>query len=440
MSFIIDRQTISDLGIMSVPHGRAVVSLFGPARTAAGDAKLREMLSSPLGDCARINSRASMIEYFATHGTDFPFEGDWFDSAHAYLSDEDSRQRSSLSAGAGLRGWLARLMNADTGYAAVLAGARAVARIARTSRSFLQNLCSDSSLTGFRTAVPDMLKASEDLCTVFPDGEKWSFSKLVAIDAVLHGPLAQKALMLLDFLGTADACISIAQASLRLGFHRAEVMDDGDDTLEIKGLRHPLLEAAVPNDIQIGARQGNVLFLTGANMAGKSTLMKALGIAVYLAHSGFPVPAESMRISLRDGICTAINLPDDISRGYSHFYSEVRRLKRVAMLVGAGRRMLVIFDELFRGTNVKDAYDGTLEVVRRFASIPSSIFLVSTHIVEVAEALKQSSGNISYRYLPTVMHGSVPHYTYKLEEGVTSDRHGRLIIRNEGLLDILQSK
>ena len=438
MSFIIDRQTLTDLGIMSVTHGRAVVSLFGPARTAAGDAKLRDMICSPLDDCARIDSRASMIEYFAQHGTEFPFEGEWFDTALAYISDEDSRQRSSLTTGSGLRGWLARLMNADTGYAAVLSGARSMARIARASRTFLDSVSSD--VTGLKAALPDMRKASEELCALFPEGEKWSFSKLVAIDAALHGPLGQRALSLLDFLGTTDACISVAQASRKLGFHRAEVLEDGSNTLEINGLRHPLLEKGVPNDISLGGQRGNVLFLTWANMAGKSTLMKALGIAVYLAHTGFPVPAESMKISLRDGICTAINLPDDISRGYSHFYSEVRRLKRVAMLVGSGRRMLVIFDELFRGTNVKDAYDGTLEVVKRFARIPGSIFLVSTHIVEVAEALGKSSDNISYRYLPTVMHGSVPEYTYRLEEGVTSDRHGRLIIRNEGLLDILESK
>ena len=178
----------------------------------------------------------------------------------------------------------------------------------------MKSLSSDSKLIELWPALPDMLKVSEELCAVFPEGERWSFSKLVATDAALHGPLADRALGLLDFLGKTDACISVAEASLKLGFHRAEVLEDGLDTLEIKGLRHPLLQAGVPNDIQLGAEKGNVLFLTGANMAGKSTLMKALGIAVYLAHVGFPVPAESMRLSLRDGICTAINLPDDISR------------------------------------------------------------------------------------------------------------------------------
>ena len=235
---------------MSVTHGRAVVSLFGPARTAAGDAKLRDMICSPLDDCARIDSRASMIEYFAQHGTEFPFEGEWFDTALAYISDEDSRQRSSLTTGSGLRGWLARLMNADTGYAAVLSGARSMARIARASRTFLDSVSSD--VTGLKAALPDMRKASEELCALFPEGEKWSFSKLVAIDAALHGPLGQRALSLLDFLGTTDACISVAQASRKLGFHRAEVLEDGSNTLEINGLRHPLLEKGVPNDISLG--------------------------------------------------------------------------------------------------------------------------------------------------------------------------------------------
>ncbi len=71
-------------------------------------------------------------------------------------------------------------------------------------------------------------------------------------------------------------------------------------------------------------------FLTGANMAGKSTFIKPLGIAMYLGHMGFPVPASRMEFAVRDGIFTTINLPDNLSRGASHFYAEVLRIKNVA--------------------------------------------------------------------------------------------------------------
>ena len=64
--------------------------------------------------------------------------------------------------------------------------------------------------------------------------------------------------------------------------------------------------------------------------------------------------------------------------------------------------------------------------------------MISTHIIEAGEELKKLCNNIEYIYLPTVMEGSVPRYTYKLEKGITADRHGMIIIRNEGILDILK--
>lgn len=175
-------------------------------------------------------------------------------------------------------------------------------------------------------------------------------------------------------------------------------------------------------------------------MAGKSTFMKTFGIAVFLAHVGFPVPAASMRFSVRDGLFTTINLPDNLNRGYSHFYAEVRRLKRVAQSVNRWPRLVVIFDELFRGTNVKDAFDATVAVTEAFSHIKGAIFMISTHIIEAGEELKGKCGNIGYIYLPTVMKGSMPEYTYRLEKGITEDRHGMLIIRNEGILNILKKR
>lgn len=181
-----------------------------------------------------------------------------------------------------------------------------------------------------------------------------------------------------------------------------------------------------------------LLFLTGANMAGKSTLMKSVGISIYLAHIGFPVAAASMTFSVREGFYSSINVADDIDLGYSHFYAEVIRVKRAAEAASTGKRLLLMFDELFKGTNVKDAYDGTLAVTAGFSEYQDCLFIVSTHIIEVGEALKDRS-NIQFAYMPTVMDGSRPRYTYQLQEGITEDRQGMMIIRNEGILELIGS-
>jgi DNA mismatch repair ATPase MutS len=202
-------------------------------------------------------------------------------------------------------------------------------------------------------------------------------------------------------------------------------------------LYHPALKQAVGNSITM-EQQKNVLFLTGANMAGKSTLMKAVGIGVYLAHMGFPVAALDMSFSVRDGLYTSINVADNISLGYSHFYAEVVRVKQVAEAVARGKRLMVMFDELFKGTNVKDAFDGTLAVTEAFAGYTDCLFIVSTHIIEVGEELKKLP-NIHCVYMPTIMEGNYPRYTYQLQEGITEDRQGMLIIQNEGILELIES-
>ena len=205
--------------------------------------------------------------------------------------------------------------------------------------------------------------------------------------------------------------------------------------LDARGLCHPCIPGAVGNDLCMH-EQSNVLFLTGANMAGKSTLMKAIGIGMYLAHLGFPVAAGSLSFSVRQGIYSSINVADNISLGYSHFYAEVVRVRQAAEAAASGKRLLLMFDELFKGTNVKDAYDGTLTVTEAFSQYRDCLFIVSTHIIEVGEALAGYS-NIHLVYFPTFMEGSRPRYTYKLQEGITADRQGMMIIRNEGILELL---
>lgn len=149
-------------------------------------------------------------------------------------------------------------------------------------------------------------------------------------------------------------------------------------------------------------------------MAGKSTLMKAFAIAVYLAHMGFPVPAKGMKFTPYDGIYTSINVPDDLNKGYSHFYAEVLRVKKVAQSISSNKELLVIMDELFKGTNVKDAYDGTVAIVDAFSKRKGA-FIIATHIMEAGETLRENNNKLFFKFLPTILEERVPTYPYILE-------------------------
>jgi DNA mismatch repair ATPase MutS len=243
---------------------------------------------------------------------------------------------------------------------------------------------------------------------------------------------------MLQFIYRLDVYIAIARTAVDKQFCFPKVLERKEDGLRMEEVYHPLLKKPVANSIAI-ARDRNIIFLTGANMAGKSTLMKTLGIAVFLAHAGFPVPAKSMEFSVMDGLFTTINLSDNLGTGTSHFYAEVMRIKRVAKELSMSKNLFIIFDELFRGTNVKDAYEATIEVISAFSKRASSMFVVSTHIIEAGEVLKEKCSNLQFLYLPTLMQGTAPLYPYTITEGITNDRHGMIIIQNEGILEILNA-
>jgi DNA mismatch repair ATPase MutS len=266
-------------------------------------------------------------------------------------------------------------------------------------------------------------------------GNKISFGAVTAFDILMRVKEKDKIMAVLNFIYLLDVYISVAQVANKRGFVFPVAHPRGSNVLKVQGVYHPELKHPVANDLTMHANK-SVVFLTGANMAGKSTFLRAFSTAVYVAHMGFPVAAKSLDFSVMDGVLTTINLPDNLGVGASHFYAEVLRVKKVASELGAGKSLFVLFDELFRGTNVKDAHEGTVAVTKAFAGKKDSLFLISSHIVEAGDELKQKP-NIGFHYLPTRMNGTVPEYTYTLEEGITDDRHGMIIIRNEGILESL---
>jgi DNA mismatch repair ATPase MutS len=261
--------------------------------------------------------------------------------------------------------------------------------------------------------------------------------QLARYDHLIRHTLRDEVEQILDFIYHLDVYIAVSDTARSRNFSYAKALPKEQYVFKTFALFHPALEKAVPNPLHLHEDE-NVLFLTGANMAGKSTFMKSLGIALYMAHMGFPVAARELQFSVRNGLYTSINVPDNLQLGYSHFYAEVLRVKNVAEKVAEGNDLLIIFDELFKGTNVKDAYDATLAVTKEFSTYRNSFFVISTHIIEVGNMLQQECDNLQFSYLPTVMEGSVPRYPYTLTTGITNDRHGMLIIENERILEMIE--
>ncbi len=234
-----------------------------------------------------------------------------------------------------------------------------------------------------------------------------------------------------------DGYRSMALAGHDLAFSFPEILDTDAPVFEAEELYHPLLQKPVSYPVHLYTEK-NFLFLTGANMAGKSTFIKAVGVATYLAHLGMAVPAKSLRLCFFDGLLSNIHVVDNIVKGESYFYNEVQRIKNTILKIGDGKKWLVLIDELFKGTNVDDAMRCSTVVIEGLLKIRTSLFILSTHLYEIAGALK-TYPNIQFNYFETAIHEGTLVFNYHLKPGVSTDRLGYLILQKEGIMELLAS-
>ena len=243
-------------------------------------------------------------------------------------------------------------------------------------------------------------------------------------------------LSLLQIHAQMDAWYGMAMAVKKHGLSFPEFVESAQPFVEANGLYHALLQQPVAYDVLMN-RQTNFLFLTGANMAGKSTFIKSVGVAVFLAHIGMAVPAKKMELSLFDGMLSNINVIDNIAKGESYFFNEVQRIKSTIQKVNDGRKWLILIDELFKGTNVQDAMKCSSTVIEGLLKIKNSLFILSTHLYEIAEALKVHP-NIRFNYFETTVENDQLIFNYQLRQGISNDRLGYLILKKEGVVKMLE--
>lgn len=243
-------------------------------------------------------------------------------------------------------------------------------------------------------------------------------------------------LELLHIFAHIDAWYGMAMAVVNLNLVYPEIIESSQPTLEVNGLYHLLLNNPVSYDVKLDDRT-NFLFLTGANMAGKSTFIKAVGGAVFLAHTGMGVPAKKMRLSVFDGMLSNINVIDNIMKGESYFFNEVQRIKATVKKVSDGKKWLILIDELFKGTNVQDAMKCSTAVIEGFLKITDSLFILSTHLYEIGDELRRYP-NISFNYFETAVIDDQLSFNYQLRKGISDDRLGYLILQKEGVVKMLE--
>jgi hypothetical protein len=202
--------------------------------------------------------------------------------------------------------------------------------------------------------------------------------------------------------------------------------------LAAKGLTHPLLPlaTAVPNDVLLDAAHP-LIIVSGPNMAGKSTLLRAVGLNVVLAECGAPVCCSSLALSPL-AVGASITVQDSLQSGLSRFYAEIQRLKQITDLADGPQPTLFLLDELLSGTNSHDRRVGT-EALLRGLLARNAIGLITTHdlaLTEIAQALNNDAANMHFgdRFSAGELH-----FDYKLTPGIADSTNALQLMRSIGL-------
>jgi DNA mismatch repair protein MutS len=228
-----------------------------------------------------------------------------------------------------------------------------------------------------------------------------------------------------------EACLSVSQGIIKHALVFPSFTETG---FVVKELFHPLLKNPVKNDL-VASR--NTILLTGPNMSGKSTFLKAVSLCVYLGHTGLAVPAAQASMPFFSTISVAINLTDSIVSGYSHFMTEVITLKNVVEEAKNETRCFAVFDELFRGTNIEDALEISRATIAGLTRFTNSLFFISTHLHQLRDMEEIKTGEVSSWFIDCSLNNNTPVFTYKLKEGWSDLKIGRILFEKEGLNQLL---
>ena len=275
---------------------------------------------------------------------------------------------------------------------------------------------------------------------VFAQGlAMWDFHVLAALER-WQAQSGDRARGWLNALGQAEALAALAVLRHDQPDWAFPALDPAADRLEAKGLGHPLLpgDVRVTNDVEVGPA-GSFLLVTGSNMSGKSTLLRAIGTNAVLAGAGGPVCAESMRLPpVR--LWTSMRVEDSLERGQSYFFAEILRLKAVVDAARQdsardGTRLLYLLDEILQGTNTFERQVAARRVIGYLVE-RGAIGAVSTHDLTLADTPEMRAAARMIHFAETIErgeHGPVMRFDYSARSGIATSSNALRLMEIVGL-------
>jgi DNA mismatch repair ATPase MutS len=211
-----------------------------------------------------------------------------------------------------------------------------------------------------------------------------------------------------------------------------ELSSNGRATFEAIALNHPLIPApvSIANDLALNGEH-RMLIVSGSNMSGKSTLLRAVGLNAVLAWAGGPVAASSLTTSQLQ-IGASIRVTDSLQDHRSRFFAEITKVRQIVDLTKIGQPVLFLLDELLSGTNSHDRRLGAAGIVKELLRA-NSIGLITTHDLALANIEHDLSFGVGNVHFEDYMNGNEMLFDYKLKPGVVARSNAIELMRAVGL-------
>jgi DNA mismatch repair ATPase MutS len=437
MALYLDDTTLTDLSIFEANDGNSIFSRFNTTRTQGGERYLKQYFSSPFNDVNTIQAVQSLIKTFVDQSESWPTD---IGNGTVFFMDKFLKYRfSPFGSNIHFLDRLTYMVINREDYRVLRFNAKVFGDFFRGIKkihSLIQGISLpvqyryiQDKISAILEVEPMMKLAATETGHVFTSKENFFYCfHLRLLRNEIHD--------LMDIYYRLEAWFSMAKAVKDYKLVFPEFSDSNKPYVAVNGLYNLMVEKPKTCEVSLDDRQ-RLLFLTGSNMAGKSTLIKAVGLAIYLGHLGMGVPAASMELTTFDGLSSNINIADDVTKGQSYFFNEVLRVKETILKIRSGKKWMILVDELFKGTNIVDAMQCSIDVIDGFSKVENALFVISTHLYEIANDL-QHAESIKFKHMETIVEGDQFRFTYQLIDGISNERIGHRIMKQEGVVKMLQ--
>jgi hypothetical protein len=254
----------------------------------------------------------------------------------------------------------------------------------------------------------------------------------VAIDR-WHAAHRQDLRLWIEAIGELEALSSLAAYAFEHPDDPFPTIATGPAIFEAQGLAHPLLseKSAVRNDVRLGGPAPQVLIVSGSNMSGKSTLLRAVGTNAVMALAGGPVRATSLTVTPLS-IGATIRVHDSLQEGQSHFYAEILRLRDIVAMARTSLPVLFLLDEILHGTNSKDRRVGA-EAILHALTEAGAIGLITTHDLALTEFVDAPNARARNVHFEDRIEDGTMRFDYRMRDGIVTRSNALELMRAVGI-------